>query len=40
MDAILDTIADGMWATADINREREAGRNKPISRLIYYLIQV
>ncbi len=36
MDATLATVADDGQAIVDINRE--AGRNKLISRLIYYLI--
>jgi hypothetical protein len=36
MDAILATVADGGQAIVDIGRE--AGKNKLISFLIYYLI--
>jgi hypothetical protein len=36
MDAILATTAKGWQAIVDINRE--AGRNKLISHLIFYLI--
>jgi hypothetical protein len=36
MDAVLATVADGERTIVDINRE--AGRNKLISHLIYTLI--
>jgi hypothetical protein len=38
MDAILATLADGERAIVDI--DREAGRNKLISRLIYTLVLI
>jgi hypothetical protein len=38
LDTILATIANGGQGIVDTNSNREAGRNRLISCLIYYLI--